>query len=510
MDIEKVYLSQDNIKALFNTLNSKVSREYGEKLKASYIPNIISIMKEELHLFDPDMNVNSQKNIQDLNVKTLKKLLVSYNKEVESKKMNDIQVLQPINSKNKQKLPENVPSYNQLVGNNNSMSNGLPTMPPVGMPVMAPPAGNAVPDFLKPVKTREETPSPEEMQNRPKTLSEKNDNSDVMKKFAEMNNLITNEPSPTNSSSQQVNQPGLSSEIPSFDDIQETPIDAIAKIESTITTDSDLVKMLKDFLETFKTQQENFIDIVGQNLNKYKSVFLDMVQENKNQYSGVLEKMTEDNNKLLEELLKKPEEEPEEEPEEQFNKVIYISSKNSEYTFDKYVDILFVRLLNCSLKIEPSDETIIEIPFYIPELNSEEPFFIFNKINNKKNTTFSYQYSDYPIEKNMMKENIINLSVLFENVSDYFFTFEIIYKNSKSDVNLFNLNDMRTMLSQLSNNIVQQTKKAEIQQVIELKQDSEIEIQENNEEDIILDIQENNEPVIEQVEETINRLPADQ
>lgn len=78
MSFEEFYLSQNNIKIIFNQYREAIRNEYSDDIPPSFIPKQIEIMKQKIHQFIPNKNKNIIENIKECNIDTIRELINFY------------------------------------------------------------------------------------------------------------------------------------------------------------------------------------------------------------------------------------------------------------------------------------------------------------------------------------------------------------------------------------------------------------------------------------------------
>jgi hypothetical protein len=234
MSFEEFYLSQNNIKILFNQYRDTIRQEHGDDIPASFIPKQMEIMKQKIIQFLPDKNKNIIENIKECNNETI----------LELKKYFEFQKsINTFRNPPTQTFPQN------------------DFVPPVTAPL--PP-----PTFPKPIKTREDSPTdiPEEL--KPISVkkkvkfdeSEPKQEEDLEVKFKKLSSAYSN---PITESTTKNEQIQLELVQPDFviPDIS-TPPTIIPTINSeTVKIDiTEFVDLFKQFLTTQKDIQESFLN----------------------------------------------------------------------------------------------------------------------------------------------------------------------------------------------------------------------------------------------------------
>jgi hypothetical protein len=245
MSFEEFYLSQNNIKIIFNQYRDIIRQEYAEEIPASFIPKQMEIMKQRLIQFLPDKNKNIIENIKDCNSETISEL----------KKFFDFQ--KSINMEN----------------------------------IFVPPSGNPppLPSFPKPIKTREESPTdiPDEL--KPISVKKKNQEKtkevrfedepeeDLETKFKKLSSAYGK---PTETTFTETVQPDLvKPELvnpdfvkpdfvkPNIPNFTETINSETIKIDIT-----EFVDLFKQYLTTQKDIQESFLNNIKSIIQTKESV----------------------------------------------------------------------------------------------------------------------------------------------------------------------------------------------------------------------------------------------
>jgi transcriptional regulator len=234
MSFEEFYLSQNNIKILFNQYRDTVRQEHGDDITASFIPKQIEIMKQKIIQFLPDKNKNIIENIKECNNETI----------LELKKYYEFQKsIHTFRNPPTQTFPQKTLESDFV--------------PPVTTPLQNP-------TFPKPMKTREDTPSdiPEEL--KPISVkkkvkfdeSEPKQEEDLEIKFKKLSSAY----SITETKNEQI-QPELVQPEFVIPDIS-TPPSIIPTFNSeTVKIDiTEFVDLFKQFLTTQKDIQESFLN----------------------------------------------------------------------------------------------------------------------------------------------------------------------------------------------------------------------------------------------------------
>lgn len=214
-EFENVFMSQENIKALFGAIKNKVQKEYGESIPNSFISKQIDIMKQKLIQFIPDNNKNTLDNIRIANSEIIPELYRNYTNQIDYRN-----------------IPINQPITNLL--------QNMSELPP-------------------PIATKEEKPTviPTELQ----TISVKkgSDNS-VEDKFAELSSMYSQQPTQTN---KKVSFDISDEQQPEYQEQNEKKLSFnITNEEPTEIQQSqpELVNIMSEFLNTQRDIQENILN----------------------------------------------------------------------------------------------------------------------------------------------------------------------------------------------------------------------------------------------------------
>lgn len=260
MSFEEFYLSQNNIKILFNQYRDIIRQEHGDDIPASFIPKQMEIMKQKILQFLPDKNKNIIENIKECNNETI----------IELKKYFEFQ--KSINTF--RNIPQSFPQ-------NNISPKESDFVPPVTGGVLLGQAPNPVgspslPSFPKPMKTREDSPTdiPEELKpisvKKKVKFDDKNNlenqqEEDLEVKFKKLSsayssNIDTIKPELPNVQPEFV-QPELVAPMATVQPELVKPEFIIPQTTETVKIDiTEFVDLFKQFLTTQKDIQESFLN----------------------------------------------------------------------------------------------------------------------------------------------------------------------------------------------------------------------------------------------------------
>jgi hypothetical protein len=256
MSFEEFYLSQNNIKIIFNQYRDAIRIEYGEEIPASFIPKQIEIMKQKIYQFSPDKNKNMIDNIRECNNSTILELKKFYEFQ------KSINTFRPSKNEAQSNLPSTFPPFVS-----NSPQNNFPA--PIKTREDSP---TEIPDALKPISVKKKVKFEE---------SESQQEEDLEVKFKKLNSIYTQ----SNTVQPDLVQPDLvqpdlvQPDLVQPDFVQPDLIqpdfiqlDLVQPDSNTVKIDvTEFVELFKQFLSTQKEIQESFLGNISQNLNEMKT-----------------------------------------------------------------------------------------------------------------------------------------------------------------------------------------------------------------------------------------------
>lgn len=234
MSFEEFYLSQNNIKIIFNQYRDIIRNEHNDDIPPSFIPKQIEIMKQKIIQFLPDKNKNIIENIKECNNETIRDLKNFYQYSVNTFRPNISQ---------QQSFPEQQ-SFSQQPFQQQQLS------------------------FPEPIKTREDTPTdiPEELKpisvkKKVKFEDSEPKEEDLEVKFKKMSSMYSNNPEQIQPDQIQIEQIQPDVIFSPEARISEAKISEVVKIDIT-----EFVDLFKQFLTTQKDIQESFLNNIQKTL----------------------------------------------------------------------------------------------------------------------------------------------------------------------------------------------------------------------------------------------------